>query len=277
MKFGRFEVSLHNFGMFRLDGGAMFGSVPKNLWNQRIAADSENCIPLATRSLLIRDTSRTFLVDVGMGEKWGDKQRAIFAIQNTPESELGFDPASVTDVILTHLHFDHAGGISRYTDDSKKSVTLSYPKATIWIQGDNVTNAKKPTLKERASYLPENVDPVVAANPKTVRGSTEIYPGIWVHQVDGHSVGQQWIEVRDGKRSIVYPTDLIPTSHHLPVPFHMGYDQCATQVLNEKEPFLANVLSTDSIIVFQHDPKVGAATIKKDDKGHYAVKEVVAF
>ena len=111
-KLGPFEISVHNFGFFRLDGGAMFGSVPKNLWAKRIEADAENCIQLATNSILIRVAKRTILVDVGMGEKWQDKQRKIFAIQNTASQDLGFDPTSVTDIILTHLHFDHAGGIS---------------------------------------------------------------------------------------------------------------------------------------------------------------------
>lgn len=268
---GEFQITLHNFGFLRLDGGAMFGSVPKNIWEKRITADNENCIRLATRSMLIRHKDRVFLTDVGMGDKWNDKQRQIFAVQNTPISELGFDRSSVTDIILTHLHFDHAGGISRFKPGSS-DLELVYPNAQVYLQKDNLENAQSPSLRERASYLVENVRVLEKAKLNLITGDVEIYPGIWVHQVNGHTVGQQWIEVRSGNESIVYPTDLVPTSHHLPIPFNMGYDICADTVMKEKEHFASYVMKRDALIVFQHDEKVAAARIEKDAKGHYAVR-----
>jgi len=276
MQFGRFEVTLHNLGFFRLDGGAMFGSVPKNLWAKRITPDDENCIRLATRVMLIRDEKRAFLVDVGMGEKWDEKSRRIFAIENRSISDWGFAPRDVTDVILTHLHFDHAGGISRYRPNSTE-IELSFPRAQVFLQEANLENAKQPNVKERASYLPENYGCLEDAMVSLVRGSIRIYPDLWLHQIDGHTVGQQWVEVRDGSRSIMYATDLVPTSHHLPLPFHMGYDINAGALLQEKEAFLTKAVESDSIVVFEHDPEVPAATIGRDARGHFCVREVVAF
>ena len=276
MKFGRFDVSLHNLGFFRLDGGAMFGSVPKNLWAKRIQPDDENGIRLATRVMLIRDEKRTFLVDVGMGEKWDEKTRRIFAIQNVPPEEWGFAARDVTDVILTHLHFDHAGGISRFKAGSKDT-ELTFPRAQLFLQEANLENAKAPNVKERASYLAENIECLDGAMVSLVSGDMRIYPDIWLHQIDGHTQGQQWVEVRDGGQSLMYATDLVPTSHHLPVPFHMGYDINAGMLLQEKEAFLTKALETDSVVVFEHDPEIPAARIGKDAKGHFCVREVVPF
>lgn len=275
MKFGRFDIQAINFGSFRLDGGSMFGSVPKNLWSKKIVPDEENCIPLATRCLLISDSDRTFLVDVGMGEKWSEKSRQIFAIKNTPVDQLGFDPESVTDIILTHLHFDHAGGISRYVAGSTSEVELCYPKARVFLQEANWKNARSPTLKERASYLKENVDVLHDAKLELVRGSVEIYPDLWVHQVNGHTEGQQWIEIRSPEGAICYATDLIPTSHHVPVAYHMGYDICAGTILQEKDEFLASIVERGSILAFEHDPLVAAVKVKRDERGQYAVDKVI--
>ena len=274
MKFGKYDVRTVLFGRFRLDGGAMFGSVPKNLWAKRIPADNENCIPMAARALLVRGEGRVVLVDVGLGEKWAEKPRKIFEIKNEPSEKLGFAPESVTDIILTHLHFDHAGGISRWKDAQKKEAELTYPKAKMWLQRSNFENARNPNPREQASYLPENVFVLEQGDLTLVEGSREILPDLWVHRFDGHTVGQQWIELRDGARRIMYPADLVPTSHHLPVPFVMGYDMCASTALHEKEEFLKRALDEDALIVFEHDPAVAAARIAKP--AHYVVRESFA-
>jgi len=279
MKLGPLTVTAHNFGFFRLDGGAMFGSVPKNLWAKRIPADEENCIRLATRCLIVRDETarRTFLIDVGMGDKWSDKQRQIFAINNLSEKEVGVDCKEITDVLLTHLHFDHAGGISRYKSGSPDSLELVYPNARVTLQRENLENAKSPSVKEKASYLAENYGPLEQAELVLVDGDVEVHPGILVHQVNGHSRGQQWIEIRGGGKAIFYPTDLIPTHHHLPVPFHMGYDACAETVLREKQAFLERAHLEGAVVFFEHDADLAACTVKLDDRGHYAVDERVEF
>lgn len=265
MKFGRFKIRSYNFGGFRLDGGSMFGSVPKSIWSRRIAADADNCIALCTRSLLIEMAERTILVDTGMGDKWSDKERAIYAIRANP-SALPVAPEKITDLILTHLHFDHAGGVSYRSEAGLK---LTYPNARIYLQKANLENAKNPTVKERASYLADNFEPIQNSNLTLVQGSTEILPDLWVHQVNGHTLGQQWIEVKSGKESLVFPTDLIPTSHHLPLPFHMGYDACASTLLNEKQSFLERAVAHNWLVVFEHDPVVEACRVVLGDKGHY--------
>jgi len=269
MKFGPFEVKTITFGTFRLDGGAMFGSVPKNLWSKRIAADAENCIPLAARCLHITYNDRQILVDVGLGDKWEQKQRDIFAIKNSPPDTLPFRVEEITDIVLTHLHFDHAGGISHWASADKREAVLSYPSARIFLQRANLENAKSPSLRERASYLPENVNVLDSAQLHLVDGTAEILPGLWVHRVDGHTVGQQWVELRDGGCSIVYPTDLIPTSHHLSLPFTMGYDICAATVMKEKEAFLQHAISRNALIVYEHDPLVAASKVTLDQRGQY--------
>ena len=269
MQIGTFTITEVIFGHFRLDGGCMFGSVPKNLWSRSIPGDTENCIHLVCRSLLIDSGDRRFLVDVGMGEKWSEKQRQIYGIQNTPKDQWGFDPASITDVILTHLHFDHAGGITSPTADG--GIALSFPQATIHLQKANWEHAQNPTLKDRASYLPENVKPLAQATLKLYEGTSEIAPGLLVHRVDGHTKGQQWIEVRDGSERLFFATDLIPTAHHVPLAYHMGYDVCAETLLTEKQIFLERVRNENALLSFQHDADTAAAHVIMTDRGQYAV------
>ena len=273
---GPYSITTPNFGNFRLDGGAMFGSVPKNLWAKKIPADQENCIPLATRSLLLKGGGRTILVDVGCGTKWGQKETDIFRFEHTPFSHLGFSPDEVTDIILTHLHFDHAGGISYLKNDGLLAPT--FPNAKIYLQSANLKNAKSPNLKERASYLAQNIS-IVESSPLTlIEGDQEILPGIFSHRVDGHTVGQQWIEVRgdrgDGTVSHIYfPTDLIPTAHHLPLPFQMGYDMCVTTSMVDKERFLESAIEKKALVVFQHDVTTSSGLILKDEKGQYRLTQ----
>lgn len=276
MKLGDYSISEITWGMFRLDGGAMFGSVPKNLWSKIIPVDEENCIPLAARSLLIEGKGRKILVDVGMGEKWSEKSRQIFAIKNRTFEEIGFDPNSVTDVILTHLHFDHAGGISRYGADGK-SIEPVFKNATIHIQRSNVENAKSPSLRERASYLKENWSVLELQPTRFLDGDSEIFPGIFGHEVHGHTRGQQWIEVTIAGQSLFFTTDVIPTSRHLPLPYTMGYDICTEKVMVEKNDFLQKALEKDAVVVFQHDPDTPAARIRLNEKGHCEIVEKITL
>ena len=273
MKIGAFTISEVIFGHFRLDGGCMFGSVPKNLWSKSISGDAENCIHLACRSLLIDTGDRRFLVDVGMGEKWSDKQRQIYGIASTPKESWGFDPKSVTDVILTHLHFDHAGGITSPTSDG--GVELSFPEATIHLQKANWEHANNPTLKDRASYLPENVKPLSKAKLSLYEGTSEIVPGLIVHRVDGHTKGQQWIEITDGTNKLFFATDLIPTAHHVPLAYHMGYDVCAETLLAEKQSFLERARTENALLCFQHDADTAAVRVIVNERGQYGGTEGV--
>jgi glyoxylase-like metal-dependent hydrolase (beta-lactamase superfamily II) len=272
--FDGFEVSTVNHGFFWLDGGAMFGPVPKTIWSRLIPADGENRIRLATRSLVVQADERVFIADLGNGEKLPDKLRGIYRIENFKPEDMGFDFGAVTDVLLSHLHFDHCGGISRFKPGSSE-VDLSFPKARVHLQAAQLETARSPNPHERASFLKENVQVLEKAALNLVRGSQEIHPGLWVHRSDGHTRGLMWVEVRNGSESIVFPSDLIPTSRHLPLPFTMGYDICVETLVQEKENLLNRAVAGDWIIVFAHDPDIPAARVRIDDRGRYAVREVV--
>jgi glyoxylase-like metal-dependent hydrolase (beta-lactamase superfamily II) len=272
---GDFRVSVHDHGSYRLDGGAMFGTVPKTLWAKEIPADAENRIKLATRSLVIESEGRTFLVDAGNGDKGTDKFKAIFDIRNTPLSASGFDPGAVTDLVLTHLHFDHAGGATRYAPAGPPDLESRYPEATIYVQAANFENAKAPNAREKASYLKENVFPLESGKLHLTDGSEEIFPGIWVHRSDGHTRGLQWLEVRAGAETFAFPSDLIPTARHIPLAYTMGYDICAEALLAEKEDLLRRAVQGNWIVVFVHDPDIPAARVKIDEKGRFVLGDVV--
>ena len=270
MNLAQFTVKEFVFGRFRLDGGCMFGSVPKNLWAKRILPDEENCIPLVCRSLCITTGDRQILVDCGMGELWAEPQRRIYAIQNVPESNWGFDPGSVTDLILTHLHFDHAGGLVRRT--SSGNLEPVFPKARIHLQRAQWEQAQNPTLKDRASYLPETIQFLKSTPGLTLHdGDVELLPGLFLHRVDGHTRGQQWVELCGGGERLFFPTDVVPTAHHVPLAYHLGYDLCAETLLREKEALLSRALAEKASVCFQHDAQTAIARIGMSDRGQFCV------
>lgn len=239
-------------GWFKLDGGAMFGSVPKALWNRWIAADDKNRILMAARSLLIEVDDRRILVDTGFGDGWDEKQQLIFDF-SLVKLELG----DVTDVVLTHLHFDHAGG-AVLPDGS-----LAWPGAKHWVSSENYENARSPNVRERASYLPRIVDPLASANLVLTEDNDSIAPGVSVHRSDGHTRGLQWVLAG----GVAFPSDLMPTSHHLQPAYAMGYDICAETVLREREVFARQAAENSWEVVFQHDPQVQSARLTLDEQG----------
>ena len=277
MRFGPFDIAVYNHGFFRLDGGAMFGTVPRTIWSKLAPPDDDNRILLAARSLVIRTEARVFIVDAGPGDRWTEKLRRIYDIQTRADDDPGFDPGSVTDVVLTHLHFDHAGGIFRRRAGTEGEADLRYPNARIYVQAANYENAKMPNARERASYLQNDVRLLERTRLSLTSGSEEIHPGIWVHRSDGHTRGHQWVEVRGAEASVVYPSDMAPTSRHLPLPYLMGFDISAETLLEEKDEFLSRAVAGRWVVVFGHDPDIAAGRIMRDDKGHYALREVIAF
>lgn len=277
MKFGPFTISVYNHGFFRLDGGAMFGTVPKTIWSKLAPPDDDNRIRLAARSLIIRSEDRVFMVDAGIGDRWTDKLRRIYDIQPRPDEGADFEPDSVTDIILTHLHFDHARGIFRARSEAEGEVDLRYPEARVYVQAANYENAKTPNARERVSYIAEDVKLLERTRLVLTSGSQEVYPGIWVHRRDGHTRGHQWVEVKSGDASLVFPSDMVPTSRHLPLPYLMGYDVCAETLLEEKEELLSRAVAERWILVFGHDPDIAAGRITRDEKGHYALEEEIAL
>ncbi len=277
MTFGRFKVTVVNHGFFRLDGGAMFGTVPRTIWTRLIRPDEDNCILLATRSLLVADGDRLLMADLGTGDKLPEKLRRIYAVRNFSPEEAGFRSEDVTDIVLSHLHFDHVGGIARIAPGSTSDLELCFPHAHVHVQADNYETARNPNPREQASYLKEDVTALERSRLELIRGTHEIYPGVWVHHGIGHTRGHQWLEVRSGQESIVFPADLVPTSHHLPLPYSMAYDMSTETLLKEKEDFLARAVAGRWIVVFGHDPDIAAGRLQFDSRGRCALSEVVSL
>lgn len=276
MKIGPYHVRTILAGTFRLDGGAMFGSVPRALWERKNPADDLNRIDLATRLLWIEDetSSRRILVDVGNGDKFDERTAAMFELRvNDPET-WGISLEGVTDVILTHLHFDHAGGMTRRS--SGGDLELVFPAARVHLQRENWDNARQPWDRERASYLEENWRPLEEKSDlQLLDGPTQLFDQITVELAHGHTRGLQWIKVGDGRGAIVYPSDLMPTSSHVHLPWIMGYDRCAQTTYDEKAAFLERAVDEEWIVVFEHDPNTAAATIGRDDRGRFVIDQVV--
>jgi glyoxylase-like metal-dependent hydrolase (beta-lactamase superfamily II) len=272
---GGYRVRALSAGVFRLDGGAMFGSVPKALWQARAPADAENRIELSTRVLYLesRDGRRRILIDLGNGEKFDEKSRQMFALEPRPPADWGVPLDGITDVILTHLHFDHAGGISRKAADGR--LELCFPRARVHLQRANWENARAPTERERASYLRENIEPLERADLRLLDGDGEVLPGIRALVFDGHTRGLQGLVIGDGPGAVAFPSDLIPTASHLHLPWIMGYDRCAETTLEEKRRFLERAAAERWVLVFEHDPRIAAASVQVDERGRYAIDRVV--
>ena len=263
---------------FRLDGGAMFGSVPKVLWNARIPGDALNRIQLCTRVLVLRGPEGIVLVDTGLGRKWSDKGKSIYEIEHlvdlrTVEKEILGAPVSA--VILTHLHFDHGGGVS-YLDDSGKA-ELTFPAATHFLQVDNWERAQSPGPRERATYLPENVEPLKTGNLRLTTDGEEVLPKIKVFRHRGHTAGMQSVLVGDGPGAIWFPADLVPTAHHISLPYIMGYDLCAETTLEEKTTFLRRAAEEHWWVVFVHDADTAMVQVEKDEKSGFRIKKTGAL
>ncbi len=246
-----------------LDGGAMFGSVPRTMWEKKIAPDERHRIPLVSRSLIIEFGDRRILVDCGCGTKWSEKLRSIYEINSIPETDY---PQGITDLLLSHLHFDHAAGISAWKDESHALKPL-FPGARVLVQRENFNNATSPHIKERASYLTETVASLSFHELTLLDGKTEIFQGITVHPANGHTRGQQWISITDGGTTVIFAADVIPTSHHLHPAFHLGYDMCAERALAEKAELLHFAATNNAIVVFEHDAHVAALRVCFDSAG----------
>ena len=280
-KIGPYTVSLLETGQFALDGGAMFGVVPKNLWQRTNPADDQNRIDMALRILLIQGGDKNILVDTGIGDKWDEKYKNIYRISHETFSlekalsEKKIKSKDITDIIISHLHFDHAGGLT-YLDQGK--LKLTFPKAKIYVQKEQYEWANRPTPKDQASFLKENIMPLKEANLVLLEGEKEIYPGIHVLISHGHTRAQQVVKITDGASTVLFCADLIPTSSHVPVPFVMGYDNFPLLTMEEKRNILEKAVQENWVLCFEHDPKVAAATVQKDpQKGRFSVKEVTSF
>jgi glyoxylase-like metal-dependent hydrolase (beta-lactamase superfamily II) len=278
LSLGRFRVHEVRDGTFALDGGAMFGVVPKALWSRHCTPDAQNRIRLALRCLLIEDGERRILVDVGIGTKADDKQRALYAIDQSAydlDRELARAGASreeITDVVLTHLHFDHAGGTTRLEGDR---LTLSFPRATHHLQRRNWKWARQPSDKDAGSFRAENFALLEKSGRlHLLEGHTELYPGVELFISEGHTVGLQLVRLTDGDASLVYCGDLVPTAAHLKPAWVMAYDLYPLTTIEEKKFLLAEAVESRTILFLEHDQDLAACTVREQD-GQVVVDEVV--
>jgi glyoxylase-like metal-dependent hydrolase (beta-lactamase superfamily II) len=263
-----------NTGYFKLDGGAMFGVVPKVIWNKLNPADENNLCSWALRSLLIEDGNRLILVDNGMGDKQDAKFFGHYYLHGDDSLDgslaaAGFGREDITDVILTHLHFDHCGGsIIRKGD----SLVPAFPKATYWSNNRHWEWATIPNEREKASFLKENILPIEASGQLKMvdipaSGNAAFSDNIQVRFVHGHTEAQMLPQIHYKGKTIVFTADLLPSVAHLPIPYVMAYDMFPLTSLQEKKSFLKEALAGDYILFFQHDPVNECCTLQQTDRG----------
>jgi glyoxylase-like metal-dependent hydrolase (beta-lactamase superfamily II) len=260
MQIGNYALYAIETGRFRLDGGAMFGSVPKVIWQKSCKADDLNRIELASRVLLLVSKSKRVLVDTGLGTKLNDKETRIFGYDNRGEAlltqldRLGLKASDITDVILTHLHFDHAGGA---TTASGESSVLTFPKARYYVQRGQWEQALRPTDKDRAGFKPIDFRPLLDAGLlEFVDGEMDFFENISLKVVHGHTPSLQLPLISDGHKTLLFCGDLIPTSAHLKPHYIMGFDLFPLTTLKEKQLLLNRAAAEKWLLFLQHDPAV---------------------
>ena len=273
MKIGNYSVHPIETGRFALDGGAMFGVVPKNLWNKTNPADEQNRITLAMRCiLLIADDGRKILIDDGMGHKYNDKFGTMYRVdhsQFTLErslSALDFTPDDITDAILTHLHFDHAGGSTRTDADGK--VVPTFKNAKYYVQKKHYEYGLNATEKDRASFLKPDFMPLIESKAlNLIDDAGQLFANIKFFIAHGHSPYQQLPIISDGKTTIFFCGDLMPTKTHVSVPYVMAYDNQPLVTIEEKKNILSHAVNENWLLFFEHDPETALGTVMKDEKG----------
>lgn len=277
-RLGAFTLHAIDSGIQRLDGGAMFGVVPKALWEKRIPADERNRIPLGLRCLLVETSDALVLIETGLGNKENPKFLDIYGVDNAASegsgfpdrlqeaiAGLGFSMEDVGVVIDTHLHFDHAGGNT--FRDGEGQVRVSFPRAAYHVQGGEWEWAHRANERTSASYLPDNYEPVMAAGRMNlVDGDREIVPGVSVFRTPGHCPHHQSVLVQSQGETACFLADVIPTFSHLPLPWIMGYDVEPLVTLESKRALLAKAVEERWLLVSTHDPVTAWGYVAADGK-----------
>lgn len=257
---------------FGLDGGAMFGVVPKTLWERAYAAaDEKNRIPMAAKALLLRGHGKTILVDTGNSPFMSEKELQIYGIdfrQFTLEGSLnalGVTADDITDVLLTHLHFDHVGGAVIVDGND---LIPRFKNATYHVQKEHLTWARSPSIKDKASFIPSMFEPLAACGVlETLDGDGEVFPGVSVRPLHGHSPFMQGVLVQDSETRLFYPADLMPTGAHVSLPYGMAYDNQPLVTIAEKTAVYDQMIDEEWIVVFEHDALRQAARVIRTDRG----------
>lgn len=273
------ELFTIDTGYFKLDGGAMFGVVPKSIWNKANPADENNMIRLAMRCLLVQDGKRLILIDNGIGNKQDDKFLGFYFLHGDDSLEKslnkhGFTKADITDMVLTHLHFDHCGGSIEWNKD-RTAFQTAFPNATYWVAEAHWNESQKPNAREKASFLRDNILPIQESGQlKLLKEGELFHPEIELLYSKGHT--NQMIHPiipYKGKR-VVYLADVIPTQAHIPTAYVMGYDVRPLDTMKEKSAILATAAERGDILFFEHDPFHAACTVHQTEKGIRLLEQV---
>ena len=266
------ELFTVDTGFFKLDGGAMFGVVPKSIWSRTNPADENNLCTWAMRCLLVSEGNRLVLIDTGIGDKQDARFFSHYYLHGDASLEkslrqLGVHPTDITDVFLTHLHFDHCGGSVKY--GSHGQYELTFPRAKYWTNQDHWNWATRPNPREKASFLEENILPlqehgVVAFFDLSKKS---LFPGFDFLTMDGHTDKQMLPKLQYKGQTLVFMADLLPSVGHLPIPYVMGYDTRPLLTLQEKQAFLEEAVRENYLLFFEHDASNECCTVKMTDKG----------
>lgn len=271
-------MKLHsiNTGFFKLDGGAMFGVVPKSLWSRTNQPDENNLCTWAMRSLLIEDGDRLILIDTGIGNKQSEKFFSHYYLHGDDSLDgnlknLGFHRDDITDVFLTHLHFDHCGGAIEF-DAAKNAFRPAFKSATFWSNEEHWLWATQPNPREKASFLKENILPIQESGQLkwvNINGNkTEnVFNGIDVFFADGHTDKQMIPIIEYNGKKIAFMADLLPSTGHIPLPYVMGYDTRPLLTMGEKELFLSEAATHNYVLFLEHDAENECCTVKHTEKG----------
>lgn len=261
-----------NTGMFKLDGGAMFGVVPKSIWNKLNPADENNMCTWALRCLLVHDEGRLILIDTGMGSKQSEKFFSHYYLHGDDSLEkslhtYGFTSDDITDVFLTHLHFDHCGGCIERQDEQ---LVPAFKNATYWSNEQHWQWAINPNDREKASFLKENILPMQETNRLRfieVKEGVSFTSNIRVRFAYGHTDAMMLPEIHYNRKTIVYMADLLPSVAHLPLPYVMGYDMFPMKTLAEKKAFLKEAAERELVLYLEHDATIECCTVQMTEKG----------
>lgn len=280
MQIGKYKLSIIESGYFSLDGGAMFGVIPKVLWQKTNPPDEVNRIKMSTRNLLLESDSKKILIDTGMGDKWDEKLKNIYAVDqnfsmNSALAQKGLRAYDITDVILTHLHFDHTGGSTILKDGELEP---AFPNAKYYVQKQNFDWAINPSDRDKGSYIKENFLPLYQEGLlNLISGKENFDDEIEFFIINGHTFSQQMVKISDASNTFLFCADLIPTFAHIPLPYIMGYDLQPLVTLEEKKKILKQVLEEDWKLFFGHDPEIAFATVKKYGEGYTVDQKFRSF
>jgi len=262
---------------FGLDGGAMFGVVPRVVWERSLPPDVCHRVPLVARCLVIQQQASLAVVDCGLGNSWDATRAERLGLAASPRTlgdglkELGLRPQQVTHVVLTHLHFDHAGGLLRQAEGGPLP---AFPEAQVIVQGAAWERARSPSARDRASFRALELDWLAGSGRlRLVSGAREVLPGVSVHPCQGHTDGMQVVTIQGPGGSLLYAADLIPTQHHVRLAWHMGFDLRPLETLSEKQHWLRWAGEHDAWVALEHDPDVAAVRVRARRGGDYEVSE----